>query len=276
MKKEIEEKLASIATEVRKDIIRMVGIAGSGPLEMSLSIADLLVYLYWEELVVLPTAHDRKDRDRLFIGIEEAVPALYSVLANRGYFKREELWHYRRLGAMLQALPDPNRTAGIDSPCLCTASELSLASPVAQLLLLHPQRPRVFCICEDKDFTDSFFDEVSRTGKACLANLVLFIVNTENNEDTNCNEKKIKQQTKFSASGWNTSSVDGNNFIQLDHILSSLDYYNNKPKAIFVEIDMTHKYTFIESLKSSKSRVTRLQYIALALEELEEHENEKK
>lgn len=275
MEKEIENKLTSIVAEVRKDIIRMVGIAGSGPLELSLSIADILVYLYWEELVVLPNAHGRNDRDRLFMGIEKAVPALYSVLANRGYFDREELWHYRRLGAMLQALPDPNRTAGIDSTCLCSASELSLASPVAQVLLSIPQRPRVFCFCDDKDFSNSFFDEVSRTGKARLANLVLLIINAKNREGFIDNEMTSKHQNKFLNLGWTVDCVNGNSFVNLERVFSLLDYKNNKPKVIFVEIDPNNDYTFIESLKSSKPRIKRLQDIALALEELEENKNEK-
>ena len=275
MEKEIENKLTSIVAEVRKDIIRMVGIAGSGPLELSLSIADILVYLYWEELVVLPNAHGRNDRDRLFMGVEKAVPALYSVLANRGYFDREELWHYRRLGAMLQALPDPNRTAGIDSPCLCSALELSLASPVAQVLLSIPQRPRVFCFCDNKDFSNSFFEEVCRTGKAHLSNLVLLIINAKNREGFIDNEMTSKHQNKFLNLGWTVDCVNGNSFVNLERVFSLLDYKNNKPKAIFVEINPNNDYTFIESLKSSKPRIKRLQDIALALEELEENKNEK-
>ena len=95
------EELKSIAAEVRKDILRMVGLARSGPFETSISAADLLVYLYWEELLLVPAEPRREDRDRFVTDIPAAVPALYAVLARRGFFEREHLWHYRRLGAML-------------------------------------------------------------------------------------------------------------------------------------------------------------------------------
>ena len=112
------EELKSIAAEVRKDVLRMVGLARSGPFETSISAAGLLVYLYWEELLLIPSEPSRRDRDRFITDIPAAIPALYAVLARRGFFEREHLWHYRRLGAMLQALPDFKRTPGIDAPCL--------------------------------------------------------------------------------------------------------------------------------------------------------------
>ncbi len=76
-----------------------------------------------EEMLLLAHTPKRNDRDRFILGTEDGVPALYSILARRGYYGREELWNYRRLGAMLQALPDFRRTPGIDAPCV--TSELS-------------------------------------------------------------------------------------------------------------------------------------------------------
>ena len=112
------EELKNISAEVRKDVLRMVGMARSGPYETPLAIASLLVYLYWEELALIPSEPRREDRDRFVLGMPRAVPALYAALARRGFFEREHLWHYRRLGAMLQALPDFRRIPGLDAPCL--------------------------------------------------------------------------------------------------------------------------------------------------------------
>ena len=144
-------ELEKIAAEVRKDIVRMVGLARSGLIELPLLISDVLVYLYWEEMLLLAGSPSRKDRDRFVFGAEDGVPALYAILARRGYYEREQLWHYMRLGAMLQALPDFRRIPGIDAPLVTSGTELAIASGLACSLRKEGLGSRVFCFLEEKD-----------------------------------------------------------------------------------------------------------------------------
>ena len=265
MRKEISENLAVKAAEVRKDIIRMIGISGFGPLKESLSVVDVFVYLYWEELLVLPNEPNRFDRDRVFLGMEEAVPALYAVLANRGFFSRDELWHYRRLGSILQALPEPNRVLGVDSPCACGDQILSMASPVAQELSRICPKPRVICICSGTNLTEIFFDEIVRAGQAKIGNLILLIIKVT---DSVGREKESEIEI-YLENRWTVHTVNGNNFIELEKVFNSLNYEDSSPKAIFVNIKRMGNFRFVDNLKYPKPRAVRLETVVQALKELE-------
>ena len=116
MKTSQRRELERIALEVRKDIVRMTGVSRSGHLDSSLSVVDILVFLYWKVLRIRPDEPLWPERDRLVFSKDHACPALYSVLARRGFFERDELWNFRRLGAMLQGRPEHARTPGVDAP----------------------------------------------------------------------------------------------------------------------------------------------------------------
>jgi transketolase len=99
-------ELQSKARNVRKHIIRMLGEAGSGHPGGSLSIADILVTLYFEEMNIDPKESKKADRDRFVLSKGHSAPALYATLAERGFFPAEELQQLRKTGAMLQGHPD--------------------------------------------------------------------------------------------------------------------------------------------------------------------------
>jgi len=202
--------------------------------------------------------------------MEEAVPTLYAVLANRGFFNRDELWHYRRLGSILQALPEPNRVSGVDSPCACGDQILSMASPVAQeLSRIYPQ-PRVICICKGSNLRENFFDEIARAGQAKLGNLILLLIKIAETDDS----EKEKETKIYLENKWTVHSVNGNSFAELEEVFDSLNYGDCYPKAIFVNIKGMKKIPFVEDLKYPKSRAVRLEAVAQALQVLEV-ENEK-
>lgn len=270
MKKEIKVKLTDLATQIKKDIIRMVGLSGFGPIEMSLSLVELFVFLYWEELLVLPSKPNRDDRDRVFIGMEGAVPALYSVLANRGFLGRDELWHYRRLGSILQALPEPHRVAGIDSPCISNGYSLSCASSAAQILSSTAAQPRVFCVCDISDLSDDFFAEVLRSGEANIGNLILLLIDVRYSDKSEERYNYEDEINIFSKYNWSVGHVKGNSFTDLEKVFSKMDYKNSSPKVMFVACNLMDKLSSIENIKFPQTRETRLKAIALALKELEE------
>ena len=114
-------KLQKIANEVRKDILTEVFHAKSGHPGGSLSVADILTCLYFEEMNVDPANPAKADRDRLVLSKGHATPALYAVLAERGFFPKEELTTLRALGSRLQGHPNMNafrETDGRSLPCV--------------------------------------------------------------------------------------------------------------------------------------------------------------
>ena len=109
-----DQELARVANEVRRGIVTGVHAAKAGHPGGSLSIADILTYLYFEDMNVDPADPRKADRDRLVLSKGHAAPALYSVLASRGFFPVEELKTLRHIGSRLQGHPNMNDTPGVD------------------------------------------------------------------------------------------------------------------------------------------------------------------
>ena len=141
-------ELEKIALEVRKDVLRMLGVAHAGGFKKVAGVVDILVYLYWECMNVFPTERNRQDRDRFVLGKVVAAPALYACLAKCGYFSRDELWSYGRLGATLQGFADI-RTPGVDAPW-CHGGGIGIACGIAQSFGREGQQ-RVFCLVDEND-----------------------------------------------------------------------------------------------------------------------------
>ena len=106
--------LEAIATDIRKDIITMITEAGSGHPGGSLSAADILPVLYFHEMSVDSNNPQWEDRDRFALSKGHAAPALYAVLARKGFFPKEELLKLRKIDSMLQGHPDMKGTPGVD------------------------------------------------------------------------------------------------------------------------------------------------------------------
>ena len=258
------EELNYISSEVRKDILRMVGMARSGPYEAPLATSSLLVYLYWEELVLIPAEPRRDDRDRFVLGMPEAVPALYAALARRGFFEREHLWHYRRLGAMLQAHPDYRRIPGMDAPCFTVQPSLAAAASLAGELARRSFKPRVaFLVSEAAFRSDEFIDEAARAAKEPLPNLFMIIVSKDGCESG-----------VSACSGWDVRGAAADDFSSLESASNSFDFSSGAPKALFVAArDGAGISRFGSELEEAGHSLS-LGELDQALEELEVRSNE--
>lgn len=115
-------ELQKIANQVRKDIVTAVYYAKSGHPGGSLSAADVLTYLFFYEMNIDPTNHKMEDRDRFVLSKGHNAPALYSVLAERGYFSVEDLKTLRHTGSYLQGHPDMKHIPGVDMSSVASQS----------------------------------------------------------------------------------------------------------------------------------------------------------
>lgn len=110
----LKKQLQITACKVRMGIIEGVYNAKSGHPGGSLSIADVMTYLYFAKMNIYPDNPKLPDRDRFVLSKGHTAPALYSTLANRGYFPIEELKGLRHIGSMLQGHPDMKHIPGVD------------------------------------------------------------------------------------------------------------------------------------------------------------------
>ena len=142
-------ELKKLATEVRLGILEGVHAAASGHPGGSLSIADILTYLYFEEMNIDPKNPKWEDRDRFVLSKGHCAPALYTVLALKGFFPREEIANLRQIDSFLQGHPDMKGTPGVDMSTGSLGMGISTACGMALAAKLNGKSYRTYTIVGD-------------------------------------------------------------------------------------------------------------------------------
>ena len=146
--------LQRIARELRMDIVEMIYRAASGHPGGSLSIVELLTTLYFDEMKQSPENRDDPERDRFVLSKGHSAPALYEALCKAGYFKREELWCLRQIGAMLQGHPDRKGTPGVDASTGSLGLGISAACGMAKAAKIYQNHYRVYALLGDGEMEE--------------------------------------------------------------------------------------------------------------------------
>jgi len=146
------EALKRKANELRGDVLRMVTKANSGHPGGALGMADLLTVLYYQYLKHDPKRPDWSDRDRFLLSNGHTCPILYAILADRGYFPREELWRFRKLGALLQGHPSTAwKIPGVELSSGSLGNGLSVSLGMALAARLDKRDSRIYCFISDAE-----------------------------------------------------------------------------------------------------------------------------
>lgn len=148
------DELKKVSKAVRKDIIQMIGEAKSGHPGGSLSLVEILVTLYYCVMNVRPKDPNWMDRDRLVLSKGHGAPALYSVLAHKGFYEQRKLLTLRKFGSFLQGHPDKNKTPGIDVSTGSLGQGLSVATGLALGAKVNKKNYRIFAILGDGEMQE--------------------------------------------------------------------------------------------------------------------------
>ncbi len=146
--------LGNVATQVRLDVLSMIKAAGSGHPGGSFSSVEILVELYWDVMRVRPEEPEWPERDRFVLSKGHACPALYAVLAARGYFESSELLTLRKFGSRLQGHPNMRSLPGLDASTGSLGHGLSIACGIAHGLRLGRLDSRVYCLLGDGELQE--------------------------------------------------------------------------------------------------------------------------
>ena len=233
----LKKQLEITACKVRMGIIEGVHSAKSGHPGGSLSVAEILTYLYFVHMNIDPKNPKMENRDRLVLSKGHAAPALYSVLANRGYFDTSLLTTLRQIGSILQGHPDMKHIPGVDMSTGSLGQGISAAVGMALSAKHFGQDYKVYAVLGDGEIEEGQVWEAAMfAGNKGLSNLTAFV--DYNNLQIDGTIEEVNSacpiDKKFEAFNWHTIVIDGNNFEQIEKALKEAETVD-KPVAIIAK-----------------------------------------
>lgn len=265
--------LQKMANEVRKGIINGTHAAESGHPGGSLSAAEVLTYLYFEEMNIDPADPGNPDRDRFVLSKGHAAPGLYSVLANRGYFPVEDLVTLRHLGSHLQGHPCMTSTPGIDMSSGSLGQGISVAVGMALSAKLRNKDYRVYTLLGDGELQEGQVWEASMfAGARKLDNLVVIVDNNGLQIDGKIEDVNSPYpiDKKFDAFNFHVINVtDGNDLDQLEAAFKEARETKGMPTAIIMKTVKGKGVSFMEGQAGWHGKAPNDEQYAMAMEELE-------
>ena len=231
-------ELSRIANNLRISIIESVYNAGCGHPGGSLSIADILTYLYFEEMNIDPSDPKKVDRDRFVLSKGHTAPALYAALAERGFFPKEDLKTLRKTASYLQGHPDMKGVPGVDMSTGSLGQGISTACGMALSAKVSGDSYRVYTILGDGESQEGQVWEAAMFASHYkLDNLVAILDLNGLQIDGSITEvmNPTPHDEKFLAFGWNVITIDAHNFEEIESALKQARETKGKPTAIIAK-----------------------------------------
>lgn len=271
LKREKINFLKQKSLDIRKGIIESVYSAKSGHPGGSLSIADILSVLYFDEMNVDPENPKDENRDRLVLSKGHCAPALYSALANKGYFEIEELKTLRNINGRLQGHPDMKNIPGVDMTTGSLGQGLSAANGMAIAGKLDNKNYRVYCIVGDGEIEEGQIWEASMAAaKYKLDNLCLIVDNNNLQIDGTIEEvmSSYPIDQKFKSFGFQVITIDGNNIDSILKAFKVAKTVKGKPTCIIAKTVKGKGISFMENMVDWHGKAPNDQQYNIAINEL--------
>ena len=265
------QELKKLATEVRLGILEGVHAAASGHPGGSLSIADILTYLYFEEMNVDPKNPKWDDRDRFVLSKGHCAPALYTVLALKGYFPREEIANLRQVDSFLQGHPDMKGTPGVDMSTGSLGMGISTACGMALAAKLNGKSYRTYTIVGDGESQEGQVWEAAMFAAHYKLDNFCLIVDWNNLQiDGKITEvmDPTPHDKKLEAFGFHVISIDAHDFNQIEAALNEAKTVVGKPTAIIAKSVKGKGVSFMEDQASWHGSAPNDEQYAQAVAEL--------
>lgn len=270
--KKIEIKnLEDISKNIRKKIVEMVYSASSGHPGGSLSITDILTVLYFHEMNVNINNPKDEDRDRLVLSKGHCSPALYAVLAEKGYFPKEDLKTFRKIDSYLQGHPDMKKIPGVDMSSGSLGQGLSVSNGMALAGKLDKKDYRVYCVMGDGEIEEGEVWEAAMTSSHYkLDNLCVIVDNNNLQIDGKINEvmSPYPIDKKFESFGFNVININGHDFNEIITALETAKKIKEKPTVIIAKTIKGKGISYMENEASWHGKAPNEEQYNIAIEEL--------
>ena len=265
------KQLEETARKIRVDIIKEVFAAGSGHPGGSLSAADIVTALYFNEMNVDPEDPNKPDRDKLILSKGHAAPVQYAALAERGFFSVSELSTLRKLGSRLQGHAKMDLVPGVEMSTGSLGQGFSASIGMALANKLDGNPGRIYALLGDGELQEGIVWEAAMSaGHYHLDNLCAIVdwngLQIDGRNDDVMTVRPIDE--KFRAFGFNTVSIDGHNFEDILDAFRQARECKGKPTVIIASTHKGHGVSFMEDQAGWHGKAPNEEQARQAVEEL--------
>ncbi len=243
------EELRVIAQKIRLGALECVYSANSGHPGGSLSVSDILAYLYFEKMNVDPANPKKDDRDRFVLSKGHTAPALYTALALKGFFSTDLLKTFRKEGSILQGHPDMKNVPGVDISTGSLGLGISSACGMALSAKASNKSYRVYTVLGDGELEEGQVWEAAMfAGHYKLNNLTAFVDFNGLQIDGKITEvmNPTPIDEKFKAFGWNAIVINGHDFNEIEAAVEAAEVTKDKPTVIVCKTVKGKGVSFME------------------------------
>lgn len=251
MDNEKKLELKQIACKIRLAVIEGTYNAKSGHPGGSLSIADILSYLYFSKMNVDPKNPQWEDRDRFVLSKGHTAPALYGALAEKGFFSKDLIKTLRKPDSILQGHPSMRYTPGVDMSTGSLGQGISAAVGMALAAKLKDKSYRVYTILGDGEIEEGEVWEAAMfAGNKKLSNLTAVVDFNNLQIDGSLDEvnSPCPIDSKFAAFGWNVLTIDGHDLDQIEDAFTKAEECTDKPTCIIAKTVKGKGVSFMEDV----------------------------
>ena len=265
------EELEKMANTVRKGIIEEVYNGQSGHPGGSLSVADILTVLYFHELNIDEKNPKWEDRDRVVLSKGHCSPALYSCLANRGFFPVEDLKTFRKIDSYLQGHPDMNKIPGVDMTTGSLGQGLSAAVGMAIAGKMDKKDYRVYGILGDGEIEEGQIWEAAMSAKKYALDNLCVIVDNNNLQIDGTIEEVMSPypiDEKFRSFGFEMIKIDGHNMQEILDAFDVAKHVKGKPVCMIAKTVKGKGVSYMENQVGWHGKAPNEEQYKMAMEEL--------
>ena len=266
------KQLKLTAAKARLLAVDAIHEAKAGHPGGSLSCMDALIYLYFKEMNIDPANPQWEDRDRFVLSKGHCAPALYAVLAMRGYYPKEELKLLRSIKGHMSGHPDMVHVPGVDMSTGSLGQGLSCAVGMALAAKTTGKTFRTYAMCGDGEIEEGqIWEAAMAAAKWDLDNLCVFLDNNGLQIDGTNDEvmPSAPLDKKFESFNWNVLRIDGHDFAQIEKALNAARACKGKPTMIIMKTVKGKDVSFMENNAGWHGKAPNDEQFAVAKAELE-------
>ena len=252
------ENLKALSYELRKDVVNMIVEGKGGHIGGDMSVIDILIELYFEEMNISPENMDDPDRDRFVMSKGHSVEALYAVLAKKGFFPIEQvISEFSKFGSKFIGHPN-NKLPGIEMNSGSLGHGLPVCVGMALAGKMNGQNYRVYTVMGDGELAEGSVWEGAMAAHQYKLDNLCAIVDRNRLQISGCTEDVMahdSQEERWAAFGWNVISINGNDYSELKKAFDQAKEHKGAPTVVIANTTKGYGSSVMENKANWHHRV---------------------